>query len=194
MGMPSAPERDRKGQRTYIAGADQLVGRRGHCGLRVLRVGLHVHAQHTHPRLPVRDGGADLHPDLVVRGGGVGLEEQAPQPAAELREPRPLPRLGERGEEDPLADVGLALRPRDPAVRADMGRERHPASEEVADAGHDRDLKGTGMQIRKNAAHQNTMLSTNTMTMSSSSATMVMIGIENWQITPRSKLSSSAIS
>ena len=75
----------------------------------------------------------------------------------------------------------IARREGDAAVRG-----RRPASTHSA-------FSAIGKQIRKNGIHQKTMFRRLTKIISTISAQIVMIGIENEQIRPRSRLSPAAM-
>src|SRR5262245_48725598 len=127
----------------------------------------------------------------MTRRRVVRLEEEAAQSSAELRQPQPLVALGAEDDADRVADVVLAGRPDDAAVRADAGRERDAAAEDRPGIHHFA-FNPIGKQMRRNGIHQNTMLSRLMKIISTISAQMVMIGIENEQMSPRSRLCPSA--
>src|SRR5215217_6107102 len=132
-GTMSLPrERDAQVEPLSCAGGHELVGdgRRG--GPSVLRVRVHADRLHRDAGLPLRQGPVDALADLMPRRDGVRLEEESPEPRAELRQHQPLALLGGEDDLNGLTHVALALGPLHAPIRTHAWGEAEAASNEFS--------------------------------------------------------------
>ena len=168
---------------------DQPVGDRGDRRLRIVGVRLDVDRLDRDARLPARERRADPILDRVARGDGVGLEQEPasvpPNCGSRMRSRCSVIRI----DADRLADVGLALRPRDAAVGADARRKAMPRPK-MRPASIASRAVVLAFELRQREADdehgsQRKMMSSRlTMMISRISAQIVMIGIDSEQIMP----------
>src|SRR5579859_192683 len=193
----SAAQRHAQADALAALGGDELVRDGGNGGLAIIRVGLDVHRFDADARLPLVERTAYAVLDQVACGDRVGLEQETPQTTAEGRQTQPLLLIGHQDHPDRIAHIRLARRPGDPTIGSDAGWKADALSQNPSGVhrylrlvkfGKSMVYLGLGVrmgkQIFRNGIHQKMMFNRFKKIMSTSSAQMVMIGMENEQISP----------
>src|SRR5258708_990216 len=167
---------------------DQAVLDGGNCGLCVGRIRFHLHRGARNARLPQLQRLGDPVLNLEARGHSVRLKQEFPQPSAERGQIQPLTLFGLQNDLNGFTDIHFALAPSHAAIWPDARWKRHATPIQLSSVhGYASPFAlnfGSGRQTWKNGIEKKMMSSSVTMTISMSSAQMVMMGMENEQTMP----------
>jgi hypothetical protein len=112
-------------------GREQAIGDRRDCRRGIACIGLHLDTFDRDPRLPAPQRLENAVLNRPPRGGRIRLVQKPAETTAKVGRIQPLARLGHQNDLDRLANILLAVRPRDPAVLADVRWKAHSLSKDL---------------------------------------------------------------